>query len=124
MALGGGLLPYAGYATADLAYGATAHTKQGKTVTDGIVLVTGTEPANWLYPAMTRGAETNIVCVFTRPDPDPAEQSAATRAAPSWPARTCSTPSGPGGPCQRPGRRGGQRARRAGRAGRRPRPAR
>ncbi len=73
---------YAGYATADLAYGATGHTKQGKTVADGIVLATGTEPANWLYPALTRGAGTNIVCVFTRPNPDTAEQSAATRPAP------------------------------------------
>jgi len=73
---------YAGYATADLGYGATAHTKQGKTVTAGIALVTGGEIAEWLYSAITRGAETNIACVFTSPRGDLAEQSAATRPAP------------------------------------------
>ena len=37
---------FAGDGTADLAYGATAHTKQGKTVTAAIPLVTGSEPPN------------------------------------------------------------------------------
>jgi hypothetical protein len=36
---------YGGYATADLAYGATVHTKQGKTVTVAIALLTGSETA-------------------------------------------------------------------------------
>jgi hypothetical protein len=73
---------YRGYATANLSYGATAHTKQGKTVTASIPLVTGNESAEWLYSAMTRGAQSNIACVFTHPTGDPAEQSAATRPAP------------------------------------------
>jgi hypothetical protein len=73
---------YRGYATADLSYGATAHTKQGKTVTATIALVTGNESAEWLYSAMTRGARSNIACVFTQPSDDPAEQSARTRTAP------------------------------------------
>jgi hypothetical protein len=73
---------YAGYGTADLAYGATAHTKQGKTVTAAITLVTGSETAEWLYSAMTRGSETNIACVFARPGEDRAERSPGTRTAP------------------------------------------
>lgn len=73
---------YRGYATADLSYGATAHTKQGKTVTASIPLVTGTESAEWLYSALTRGAESNIACVFTHLTGDPAEQSPRTRPAP------------------------------------------
>jgi hypothetical protein len=68
-------------ATADLAYGATAHTKQGKTVSSGIVLVTGNEPPSWVYSAMTRGGRENIACVFTSPA-DPAEQDPGTRPAP------------------------------------------
>jgi len=73
---------YAGCETADLAYGGTAHTRQGKTVTAAIPLVTGSETAEWLYSAMTRGAETNIACVFTRPDQDLAGRAPGTRPAP------------------------------------------
>ena len=72
---------YPGYQTADLAYAITGHSAQGATVHTGIALVTGTEDRQWLYPAMTRGTDTNLAFVFTTParsaDPQP-----GTRAAP------------------------------------------
>jgi hypothetical protein len=33
----------------------------------GIALVTGTEDRQWVYPAMTRGTDTNLAFVFTTP---------------------------------------------------------
>ena len=70
-----------GYQSADLAYAITGHSAQGATVHTGIALVTGTEDRQWLYPAMTRGTDTNLTFVFTTPartaDPQP-----GTRAAP------------------------------------------
>ena len=72
---------YPGYQSADLAYAITGHSAQGATVHTGIALVTGTEDRQWLYPAMTRGTDTNLAFVFTTParsaDPQP-----GTRAAP------------------------------------------
>ena len=72
---------YSGYQSADLAYAITGHSAQGATVHTGIALVTGTEDRQWLYPAMTRGTDTNLAFVFTTParaaDPQP-----GTRAAP------------------------------------------
>ncbi len=66
---------YPGYQSADLAYAITGHSAQGATVHTGIALVTGTEDRQWLYPAMTRGTDTNLAFVFTtraRPaDPQP-----------------------------------------------------
>ena len=66
---------YTGYQSADLAYAITGHSAQGGTVHTGIALVTGTEDRQWLYPAMTRGTDTNLVFVFTAPvrpsDPQP-----------------------------------------------------
>jgi hypothetical protein len=66
---------YTGYQTADLAYAVTGHSAQGATVHTGIALVTGTEDRQWLYPAMTRGTDTNLAFVFTTPgrpaDPQP-----------------------------------------------------
>jgi len=64
---------YRGYGTADLAYASTAHTAQGRTLTSSIALITGGESRQWLYSAMTRGAECNVVCAFTTPSklPDP-----------------------------------------------------
>ena len=70
-----------GYRSADLAYAITGHSAQGGTMHTGIALVTGSEDRQWLYPAMTRGTDANIVYVFTTParsaDPQP-----GTRAAP------------------------------------------
>jgi hypothetical protein len=66
---------YDGYHTSDLAYAITGHAAQGATVHTGIALVTGTEARQWLYPAMTRGTDTNLAFVFTTParstDPQP-----------------------------------------------------
>ena len=58
---------YAGYQTSDLAYAVTGHSAQGATVHTGIALVTGGEDRQWLYPAMTRGTDTNLAYVFTTP---------------------------------------------------------
>ncbi len=69
-----------GYRSADLAYAITGHSAQGGTVHTGIALVTGSEDRQWLYPAMTRGTDTNIAYVFTTParaaDPQPGTWSA------------------------------------------------
>jgi conjugative relaxase-like TrwC/TraI family protein len=72
---------YRGYATADLAYAVTAHSAQGATVTVGLTLVTGAENRQWLYSAMTRGADCNQVFAFTRPR-NPPEPQPGTRPAP------------------------------------------
>jgi hypothetical protein len=58
---------YDGYQSADLAYAVTGHSAQGATVHTGIALVTGSEDRQWLYPAMTRGTDTNLAIVFTTP---------------------------------------------------------
>ena len=72
---------YDGYQTADLAYAVTGHSAQGATVHSGIALVTGTEDRQWLYPAMTRGTDTNLAYVFTTPA-RPADPQPGTRTAP------------------------------------------
>src|SRR6185437_11843386 len=72
---------YIGYQTADLAYAVTGHSAQGATVYAGIALVTGTEDRQWLYPAMTRGTDTNLAFVFTTPA-RPADPQPGTRPAP------------------------------------------
>ncbi|MGH2843262.1 MAG: ATP-dependent DNA helicase, partial [Solirubrobacteraceae bacterium] len=56
---------YAGYQTCDLAYAITGHSAQGGTVNTGIALVTGSEDRHWLYPALTRGTDTNLALAFT-----------------------------------------------------------
>ena len=64
----------------DLAYAVTGHSAQGATVHTGIALVTGTEDRQWLYPALTRGTDTNLAFVFTTParpaDPQPGSRPA------------------------------------------------
>ena len=72
---------YDGYQSADLAYAITGHSAQGATVHTGIALVTGTEDRQWLYPAMTRGTDTNLAFVFTTPA-RPADPQPGTRPAP------------------------------------------
>jgi len=72
---------YTGYQSANLAYAVTGHSAQGATVHTGIALVTGGENRQWLYPAMTRGTDTNLVFVFTTPTP-PADPRPGTRPAP------------------------------------------
>ena len=72
---------YDGYQTSDLAYAVTGHSAQGATMHTGIALVTGTEDRQWLYPAMTRGTDTNLAYAFTTPA-RPADPQPGTRAAP------------------------------------------
>lgn len=65
---------------ADLAYAVTGHSAQGRTVNQGIALVTGSESRQWLYVALTRGVDGNYAYVCMTPkeaDPD-----ATTRPAP------------------------------------------
>lgn len=54
------------YSSWDLGYAITGHTSQGRTVHTGIAVVTGSEPRNWFYVAMTRGRESNRAIAFTR----------------------------------------------------------
>ena len=60
---------------ADLGYAITGHTAQGRTVWQGIALITGTEGRNWAYVALTRGREGNYAWVVGQPakvaDPAP-----------------------------------------------------
>ncbi|MGH3304995.1 MAG: hypothetical protein ACRDOK_25665, partial [Streptosporangiaceae bacterium] len=72
---------YGGYATADLGYAVTGHSAQGRSVQVGIPVVTGTEDRQWLYVAMTWGAESNTMMVFTR-SAKVADPAAGTRPAP------------------------------------------
>jgi conjugative relaxase-like TrwC/TraI family protein len=72
---------YTGYQSADLAYAITGHSAQGATVHTGIALVSGNEDRQWLYPAMTRGTDTNVAFVFTTP-PNVADPAPGARPAP------------------------------------------
>jgi TrwC relaxase/AAA domain len=72
---------YRGYQSCDLAYAVTGHSAEGGTVHTGIALVTGNEDRQWLYPAMTRGTDANLMFVFTTPA-RPADPTPGTRAAP------------------------------------------
>ncbi len=75
-----GVFAFRDYAHAELGYATTAHSAQGLTVSVGLAVVTGQESRQWLYSAMTRGAQSNHAIAFTQPrlaDPD-----AGTRPAP------------------------------------------
>jgi hypothetical protein len=71
---------YPGYQACDLAYAVTGHAAQGGTVHTGITLATGGEDRQWLYAALTRGTDNNIVFVSTTPakvaDPAPGTRKA------------------------------------------------
>jgi hypothetical protein len=49
----------------DLGYAVTGHKGMGGTVRAGTALVTGREPREWLYVAITRGVEDNTVAAVT-----------------------------------------------------------
>jgi hypothetical protein len=72
---------YAGYQTCDLAYAVSGHSAQGGTVHTGITLITGNEDRQWLYAALTRGTDNNLVFVSTTPG-RVADPASGTRAAP------------------------------------------
>lgn len=72
-------MSWRGYATAELGYATTEHSKQGSTVTVGITVVNGSETAEWVYSAATRGARQNLILAETlarAADPAPASRAA------------------------------------------------
>ena len=101
---------------AELGYAVTDHAAQGRTVTAGLAVITGTEDRQHAYVALSRGTEVNLAYVFTAspktadpaPGPRPAPELARydRRAAPPA-ARPL--PPHPGGPARRAGRRAGPR---------------
>jgi conjugative relaxase-like TrwC/TraI family protein len=60
---------------ADLAYSITGHSAQGRTVAEGLAVITGTETREWAYVAASRGVNANHFYVATEParvaDPAP-----------------------------------------------------
>jgi hypothetical protein len=62
-----GVFEFADLGNAELGYAITAHSAQGLTVSVGLPVVTGQESRQWLYSAMTRGAQSNEAIVFTMP---------------------------------------------------------
>ena len=71
---------YAGYGDAELGYAVTDHVAQGRTVTAGLAVITGTEDRPHALVALTRGTDTNLAYVFTlspkRADPAPGPRPA------------------------------------------------
>jgi conjugative relaxase-like TrwC/TraI family protein len=72
---------YANYGQAELGYAVTVHVAQGRTVTAGLVVITGTEDRQHAYVALTRGTSTNLAYVFTL-SPKRAEPAPGPRPAP------------------------------------------
>ncbi len=54
--------------SADLAYCSTGHAGQGRTVSDGIAVITGAEDRRWAYVSLSRGADSNRAFVMTSVD--------------------------------------------------------
>jgi conjugative relaxase-like TrwC/TraI family protein len=75
---------YADYHDAELGYAVTDHAAQGRTVTAGLAVITGTEDRQHAYVALTRGTDANLAYVFTAspktadpaPGPKPAPELA------------------------------------------------
>jgi len=71
---------YPGYRSAELGYAVTDHVAQGRTVTAGLAVITGTEDRQHAYVALTRGTTANLAYVFTaspkRADPAPGPRPA------------------------------------------------
>ena len=90
---------------AELGYAVTDHAAQGRTVTAGLAVISGTEDRQHAYVALSRGTEVNLAYVFTAspktadpaPGPRPAPELARydRRAAPGGPAAPAATPAGP-----------------------------
>ncbi len=66
---------------AELGYAVTDHAAQGRTVTAGLAVITGTEDRQHAYVALSRGTEVNLAYVFTaspkRANPVPGPRPAA-----------------------------------------------
>jgi conjugative relaxase-like TrwC/TraI family protein len=71
---------YSDYGDAELGYAVTDHVAQGRTVTAGLAVITGTEDRQHAYVALTRGTDANFAYVFTtspkRADPVPGPRPA------------------------------------------------
>ena len=71
---------YANYGDAELGYAVTDHVAQGRTVTAGLAVITGTEDRQHALVALTRGTDINLAYVFTwspkRADPAPGPRPA------------------------------------------------
>src|SRR5690348_13421633 len=72
---------YTRYHDAELGYAVTDHTAQGRTVTAGLAVITGTEDRQHAYVALTRGTTTNTAYVFTQ-SPKQADPGPGPRPAP------------------------------------------
>ena len=53
------------FGDAELGYAVTDHVAQGRTVTAGLAVITGTEDRQHAYVALSRGTDTNMAYVFT-----------------------------------------------------------
>jgi hypothetical protein len=90
---------------AELGYAVTDHAAQGRTVTAGLAVITGSEDRQHAYVALSRGTEVNLAYVFTAspttadPAPGPRPAPELTRydrhAAPGGPAAPAATPADP-----------------------------
>ena len=71
---------YQHYGNAELGYAVTDHVAQGRTVTVGLAVITGTEDRQHAYVALIRGTDANVAYVFTvspkRADPVPGPRPA------------------------------------------------
>jgi hypothetical protein len=72
---------YAHYENAELGYAVTDHVAQGRTVTAGLAVITGTEDRQHAYVALTRGTCDNSAYVYTR-SPKRADIAPGPRPAP------------------------------------------
>ena len=72
---------YANFEDAELGYAVTDHVAQGRTVTAGLAVITGTEDRQHAYVALTRGTCENTAYVFTR-SPNRADIAPGPRPAP------------------------------------------
>ena len=90
---------------AELGYAVTDHAAQGRTVTAGLAVITGTEDRQHAYVALSRGTEVNLAYVFTA-SPKTADPAPGPRPAPELARydRRATTPGGPAEPAA-PGRR-------------------
>jgi hypothetical protein len=72
---------YQHFREAELGYAVTDHVAQGRTVTAGLAVITGTEDRQHAYVALSRGTDTNMAYVFTV-SPKLADQAPGPRPAP------------------------------------------
>ena len=87
------------YKDAELGYAVTDHAAQGRTVTAGLAVITGTEDRQHDYVALSRGTDVNLAYVFTQ-SPKTADPVPGPRPAPELARydRRATTPGGPAGP--------------------------